>query len=220
MNYQNRLRGCVFLACGAMTLSVVALGVTQNKSERPILYESSVQYDNGNLSGDDIEAQYPTIIAYDREGNEYIVEDYENYYIEQALLEQGYYRDDVPLSYEEQDYLHTACDEFGVDYALMLGLIEQETNFQNVVGDNGASEGYCQCQRRWWKDLMEEIDAEDLMNPYDNFRASCAILTYLYDKYENWIDTLTAYNTGSGGNSKYAASVLKNMENWQKMLDN
>lgn len=37
--------------------------------------------------------------------------------IEQALVEQGYFRDDVPLSYEEQDFLHTACQESGVPYS-------------------------------------------------------------------------------------------------------
>ena len=31
--------------------------------------------------------------------------------IEEALVAQGYFRNDVPLTYEEQDYLHTACEE-------------------------------------------------------------------------------------------------------------
>ena len=55
--------------------------------------------------------------------------------IAEALLEQGYFRDDIPLSYEEQDYLHTACEEFGVDHALMLALIEHiSSNIQKGDG--------------------------------------------------------------------------------------
>ena len=55
-------------------------------------------------------------------------------------MEQGYFRDDVPLSYEDQDYLHTACEEAGVPYALALAVIQRETSFRNIVGDDGASE--------------------------------------------------------------------------------
>ena len=40
--------------------------------------------------------------------------------IEEALVAQGYFRNDVPLTYDEQDFLHTACQESGVPYALPL----------------------------------------------------------------------------------------------------
>ena len=99
--------------------------------------------------------------------------------IEAALIEQGYFRDDVPLTFDEQDFLHTACEEFGVDYHLMLSLIDLESDFRNVIGDGGDSYGYTQIQPRWWSGLMEEIGADDLMDPYDNFRTSCAILAHL-----------------------------------------
>lgn len=59
-----------------------------------------------------------------------------------ALPESGCNRDDVPLSYELQGFLHTACEEAGVPYALALAVIEKETDFRNMMGDDGASEGY------------------------------------------------------------------------------
>lgn len=135
--------------------------------------------------------------------------------IEAALVEQGYFREDVPLPYEEQDYLHTACEEFGVDYPLMLALIEHETNFRNVQGDSGESAGYCQIQRKWWAGLMEKIGAEDLNDPYDNFRTACAILSGLTERYGNVRDALSAYNTGSPGHTKYADAVLAAAERWE-----
>lgn len=136
--------------------------------------------------------------------------------IAEALLEQGYFRDDIPLSYEEQDYLHTACEEFGVDHALMLALIEQESNFQNVAGDDGRSVGYCQIQEKWWGRLMHEIGAEDLYQPYDNFRVSAAILAENTAKYGTVEDALTAYNTGKPGASAYSKAVMAAAERWRK----
>lgn len=135
--------------------------------------------------------------------------------IEAALVEQGYYRDDIPLTYLEQDFLHTAADEFGVDYFVMVALIERETNFRNIPGDGGSSTGYCQIQKRWWSDLMEEIGADDLTNPYDNFRTAAAILAQHLERYGTMRDALTAYNSGSPGNSKYATAILANAEKWR-----
>lgn len=218
MNYQKRLKLYVGCMCGIVAFAAVLLPFTTKEPQPASTPLTSVQYDSGWLPGDDVEAKEPTIVTYDEEGNEHI-EDYENYLIEQALIEQGYYRDDIPLSYEDQDYLQTACNEFDIEYALALGVIEQETNFQNIMGDNGNSYGYMQIYAKWHRDRMAEIGANDLTDPYDNFRVGCHLLRELYDKYENWTDALTAYNTGSGGTSKYAASVLCNMEKWQNVLD-
>lgn len=132
-----------------------------------------------------------------------------------ALVEQGYFREDVPLTFEEQDYLQTACTEFGVEYDLMLSLIYRETRFQNIAGDSGDSIGYCQIQPRWWSGLMEEIGAEDLMEPQDNFRTACAIVAQLTEKYGNVRDALSAYNTGSPGYTEYAAAVIAGMGGWE-----
>lgn len=136
--------------------------------------------------------------------------------IEAALIEQGYYRDDVPLTYELQDYLHSAADEFGVGYELMLGLIERETQFNNISGDGGDSQGFCQIQKRWWQGLMDEIGADDLNDPQDNFRTAAAILAQLTAHYGTVEDALTAYNSGRPGASKYSAAVLEMAEKWRE----
>lgn len=139
----------------------------------------------------------------------------ENALIEAALVAQGYFREDLPLTYQEQDFLQSACEEFGVEYPLMLALIERETRFQNVAGDGGDSMGYCQIQERWWGWLMAEIGAEDLTDPQDNFRTGCAVMAYLSGKYGNTRDALSAYNTGSPGKTEYASAVLEAAENWR-----
>lgn len=137
--------------------------------------------------------------------------------IEATLLEQGYYRDDVPLDYLTQDLLHTACAEFGVDYALALAVIEQETNFRNIMGDDGESAGYMQIQERWWSGLMDELGVTDLMDPYGNFRVGCAILGQMIEQY-GLPDALTMYNAGRTGESGYSQSVMEQKEKWEEQI--
>lgn len=130
------------------------------------------------------------------------------------MVEDTYLRDDIPLSYELQAMLYGACLEMGVEYDLVLAVIEQETRFQNVTGDGGDSQGYMQIQRKWWKGLMAEIGADDLTDPEDNFRTGCAILRQLLDKYGTVEDALTAYNSGKPGSSNYSRQVMERMKNY------
>lgn len=125
--------------------------------------------------------------------------------------EPSYIKADIPLPKAEQEMLYDACEEFGVPYELALAVIWRETRYQNIMGDNGASAGYMQIQRRWWSGLMDEIGATDLNVPKDNFRTGCAIIAQLTEKYGSVESALTAYNTGKPGKSKYATAVLEYM---------
>lgn len=142
----------------------------------------------------------------------------EDAHIEAALLDAGYLSDAVPLSYELQDVLRTACAEYGPDYPLMLGLVEQESGFENVAGDGGASAGLCQIQEQWWAWLMAEIGTTDLTDPAQNLRTGCAVLGYLLDRFGSETDALTAYNTGSPGASAYASQVLARAAVWEEAI--
>ena len=140
--------------------------------------------------------------------------------IEAALIEQGYYRDDIRLTYLEQDFLHTAVDSAGVPYELALAVIWKETNFRNVVGDDGASVGYMQVQERWHRERMERLGVTDLSDPYGNFLVGCDYLAEMLEKDRGTEWALMAYNGGlnyankmakAGKVSKYATDVLNYM---------
>ena len=133
----------------------------------------------------------------------------------EVTLDPEWYIPDLPLSCAEQEALWEACQEFQVDHAIMLSLVERESNFRNIRGDGGDSIGYCQIQPRWWSGLMAEIGAEDLTDPEDNFRTACAILAELTERYGNVEDALSAYNTGKPGHTEYAAAVIAGMEDWK-----
>lgn len=145
------------------------------------------------------------------------LEDFENEKIEEALVDQGYFVLEVPLSFDEQDFLHTACMESGVPYALALAVIERETQFQNLVGDDGASLGYMQVQERWHWDRMERLGVSDLMDPFGNFRVGCDFLAELLEKYPVQ-EALTAYNSGSPGYNQYSYDVMDNYEKWKELV--
>lgn len=138
--------------------------------------------------------------------------------LEDTSVEQVNYNDAVPLSYEEQEQLQTACKEFDVPYALALGLIEKETGFRNIVGDDGASTGYMQIQQKWHWDRMERLGVTDLLDPESNFRVGLDFLSELYGKYDNWDMALTVYNMGHdpGYVTNYAYAVMDNYARWQE----
>ena len=140
-------------------------------------------------------------------------EDFENEKIESALYENGYFRSDVPLDGDTQALLHSACEESGITYELALAVIRKETEFQNVMGDNGNSYGYMQIQPRWHEDRMERLGVTDLTDPYSNFRVGCDFLAELLSKY-TLEEALTAYNSGKPGKSEYATSVMNYMEEY------
>lgn len=126
------------------------------------------------------------------------------------LCEDTYLSDGIPLRYEEQAALYGACLEFRVPYDLALAVVEQETGYRNITGDDGASVGYMQIQERWWGNLMAEIGARDLTVAEDNFRTGCAILRQLLDQY-SLEDALSVYNTGAPGQTRYSREVMERM---------
>ena len=158
-------------------------------------------------------AKNPGEIAYVETAVEDMAEDFENEKIEAALYETGYFRADVPLDGETQALLRSACEEAGITYELALAVIRQETEFRNVVGDNGDSIGYMQIQPRWHEERMERLGVTDLADPYSNFRVGCDFLAELLEKY-TMEDALTAYNSGKPGQSEYATSVMGYMEEY------
>ena len=158
-------------------------------------------------------AKNPGEIAYVETATEDMAEDFENEKIETALYETGYFRADVPLDGETQAFLRSACEEAGITYELALAVIRQETDFRNVVGDNGDSIGYMQIQPRWHEERMERLGVTDLEDPYSNFRVGCDFLAELLEKY-TLEEALTAYNSGKAGQSEYATSVMGYMEEY------
>lgn len=127
--------------------------------------------------------------------------------ITQALVEQGYFRDDVPLSYEMQDALHAICDNAGVEYALALGLIQHESGF-DPEARNGVCYGLCQLNERYFPPGL---------TPEENMEAGISWLGELIARYGDTATALTVYNAGHDtGRRDYARVVMGYAEDWRR----
>ena len=188
---------CLFLLVALLATTVYA---ESRYEEKPEIAQST---DDGRLPGDDIPATERCYLT----ENE-VQEDWENEKIEAALLEMGYFRDDIPLDFETQACLLAACDESGVPFELALAVIRKESTYQNITGDGGDSIGYMQIQPKWHQERMRRLGVTDLTQPLANFQVGCDYLAELMDKYPTE-EALTAYNSGKPGKSDYADTVLR-----------
>lgn len=124
-----------------------------------------------------------------------------------ALEEQGYFRADVPLSYDLQDALHTACVRYDIDYPIALGLIEVESNFQaDIVNATGDCYGLCQLNVRYFPSGLP---------PEENISHGLAYLREQIDRYGSLEAGLQAYHDGYDTGARwYAKAVLAAAEKW------
>lgn len=84
------------------------------------------------------------------------------------------------------------------------------SNNPNAVGDGGESIGLMQIQPRWHQTKMEELGIVNLYDAQENVILGCAILSDLYDKYGNYEDALSVYNSGNTEDGKaYAERILR-----------
>lgn len=99
----------------------------------------------------------------------------------------------------------------GVDPNIVKAIIKEESGGNpNAVGDGGESIGLMQIQPRWHRAKMEELGIVNLYDPQENVILGCSILSDLYDKYGNYDDALSVYNSGSTEDGKaYAERILR-----------
>lgn len=181
----------------------------------------------GDAAAFDIEVE--SIPAEDTETKEAVDEELdENKMIEAALVEQGYFHEEIPLDYSLQDELITVCDEYNVPLHIALGVIQAESSFTEDA-ESGGCYGYMQINsvnKNW---LNESIGVTDLTDPYQNIRSGVYMLGDLYAKYSDWHKALIAYNYGEGGAQKYvfgkglgtttySRTVMAYASEWEELL--
>ena len=125
---------------------------------------------------------------------------------------------DVPLDKELQLYIYNLCEEYGVDPAIVISIIEIESGYNAAaIGDDGDSIGLMQIQPKWWSERMTELGATDLLNPYHNVTIGIDILADKLSEDQGVEWALMAYNggvqyanemTASGQVSDYAITIM------------
>jgi len=122
--------------------------------------------------------------------------------------------------------------ELGLPLALIMAVIEQESEFYpNARSDKGA-QGLMQIMPLKWDEyvakLKLEVDRRAITDPFMNITVGCQILKDLYDGYQDVKDNkvrmakaLTDYNNGEQSadpNLKYPVEVSQKQDEYQKKL--
>lgn len=151
--------------------------------------------------------------------------------IEAALLEQGYFSDAIPLPYDLQDTMRTACEEYGCPYPLALAVAEVESNFDveavGAVGEVGVMQLNPGPENTYWINLQAETN-QDPTTPAGNIVCGVYLLGTHLINYEDTEKALMAYNMGPAGalqawedgitSTEYTEKVMEAMDRWEAAL--
>ena len=121
--------------------------------------------------------------------------------------------DPVPVAQlETNNHIDKMAKRYGLNPDVIKALIEEESGWcESAEGDDGNSIGLMQIQERWHKERMKRLGVTYLYDSEQNITVGCDILSELLNKYGNYKDALSVYNSGNVHDGKqYAERVLKN----------
>lgn len=142
-----------------------------------------------------------------------------------AVMELDCYKHikDIPLDFKFQTYINDVCKSYEIAPEIVFAMIAKESNYNaEEIGDEGNSYGLMQVQEQWHEDRMDELEVNNLLDPYQNVLVGVDYLAELLGYYDGSIEkALTAYNAGATGAynnyfrhgitaSEYAEEVIEN----------
>jgi soluble lytic murein transglycosylase-like protein len=142
---------------------------------------------------------------------------------------------EIGLSKELQRFCQDICNDYGLEYALLLAIMETESTFREDIGNEhilGGEEGgeryYGYMQLSMANCIKAKDYALDAHTPEGNIEMGVVILADLMDAYDNDILMVTmAYKGGEGAAKSWqesgyvlpiAYTVLENYEKYKEML--
>lgn len=142
-----------------------------------------------------------------------------------AVMELDCYKHikDIPLDFKFQTYINDVCKTYEIAPEIVFAMIAKESNYNaQEIGDDGKSYGLMQVQEQWHEDRIDELEVNNLLDPYQNVLVGVDYLAELLTYYDGNIEkALTAYNAGATGAydnyfrhgisaSEYAEEVIEN----------
>lgn len=107
--------------------------------------------------------------------------------------------ENIPLNEELQAFTFRRCEEMGLDYEMVLAVMERESAFDpkaiSATEDYGLMQ-INQCNHDW---LKEELGITDFLDAKQSITAGTEILGRLAKKYDDLQQILMAYNMGEAG---------------------
>lgn len=114
------------------------------------------------------------------------------------------------------EFLQTAWYEAhraGLSTALVLGLIQVESNFRKFAVSDAGARGYMQVMPFWTR-LIGDGDASKLFQMQTNLRYGCVILRHYLDQENGDLFMALGRYNGTRGQSRYPNAVLSASKRW------
>ena len=102
----------------------------------------------------------------------------------------------------------------GLDPALILGLVQVESNFRKFAVSTAGARGYMQVMP-FWARLLADGDAGKLFHMQTNLRFGCVILRHYLDREKGDLFLALGRYNGSRGKAPYANAVLGAKRSWE-----
>lgn len=136
---------------------------------------------------------------------------------------------DCKMPEEQQEFVFYLCSGYSIDFALVMALIQQESDFEPSVISSTNDYGYMQINKINHEWLTEILGVTDYTDPYQNIRAGVFVLRKLFERYQDTDMVLMAYNMGENGASRlwekgvfetdYTQSILTIQEQFNNQLE-
>lgn len=141
------------------------------------------------------------------------------------VVESAFVPLDVPMDEELQQYTYSLCHAYGVDFELVMALINQESSFQTDIISTTNDFGLMQINQINHKWLSEKLGITDFNDPHQNIHCGVYMLSDLLEKYEEPSKALMAYNMGETGAARlweqgiyettYSQNILNKMQEFK-----
>lgn len=178
-----------FVVC----VAVVGAAVKPTASTLPKNTPEPVQTTQPTGSTTEEAEEYPfNLMSFDWDGEE--LEDWTRYEVPEDYADHGGYFPECM-----QQFTYIICKQNGVDYALVLAIIETESGYRWDATSSGGSTGYMQVLAKWHEERMHRLNVDNVENPYFNIMVGVDYLAELQERFDTEAEVLTAYNYGVTG---------------------
>ena len=104
---------------------------------------------------------------------------------------------DKPMEVEYQGFLYWMSEKYDLDFYLLVALIETESDFKADLISETNDYGLMQINEMNHEWLSQELGITDFLDPYQNMKAGCYVLSKLMDSCDgNVTKALMSYNMG------------------------
>jgi soluble lytic murein transglycosylase-like protein len=127
---------------------------------------------------------------------------------------------DVPLSEDLQIYTQELCEEYNIDFKLVLAIISVKSGFRpNAYNEKSKCCGLMQVKADNLSVLSEKLGVSNLFDSYENIMSGIYILRYALNFDNDLEHALIIYNNGLTGAKKLFYKGIHSTECSRQILE-